>query len=170
MAQLVPLLDDANANVRALVREGLIKLADVASLAESVRTGALHMLMSGGPRGFEQAAMVLRPLKHQPAAERLLVLLGDEHEEVGIAAAWALRRLAVASTAERIFQRVRAATQNGQKKPPRSTMANFDPVGATFRQMEHLIEALGVNAISAGRRDAQSLLAGAAAGRLSAPR
>jgi HEAT repeat protein len=139
VARLGLLLDDPHRNLRISVRDSLVDLADVPALAEAVEQAAMRMLNGEGPRGREQAAIVVGGVRHEPAAERLLQLLDDRAPEVCVAAAWALCRLAVPATAAAILKRVQVET-NGMRKDPvedESRVGRFEVLG-------HLIEALGM--------------------------
>lgn len=95
---LCPLLDDRNPGVRGHVAGALVAFAADEALKDSVLTGSMTMLAATGWRGLEQASLVLGTLDHEPAADRLLELIDNERPEAAIAAAWALRKLAVEST------------------------------------------------------------------------
>jgi HEAT repeat protein len=138
VARLGPLLDDPHRDLRISVRESLVALADVPALAEPVRQEAVRMLNTESPRGREQAAIVVGAVRHEPAAKRLLQLLDDRAAEVRVAAAWALRRLAVPTTAAAILERVQVLTD----KTPEGPVEDEPRVGM-FEDLGHLIEALG---------------------------
>jgi HEAT repeat protein len=137
--QLASLLDDSNKDVRLLARTSLIRMAGAPSLKEPACRAALTKLSAEGPRGLEQAAIVLGTLEHQPAADRLVPLLTHRAAQVRVASAWALRRLAAPSTADRVLERVRELTEG----KPRPIPDWPDEVGP-YDDLEHLIEALGV--------------------------
>jgi HEAT repeat protein len=139
VAQLGPLLDDPHRDLRVSVRESLVRLADVQALAGPVRQAAMRVLASAGPRGREQAALVVGAVRHEPAAERLLQLLGDNAQEVRVAAAWALRRLALPATAATILKWVQAETSKTRQLPPEEEAGP-----SLFGDLEQLIETLGV--------------------------
>jgi HEAT repeat protein len=58
----------------------------------------MAMLAKEGWRGQEQSSILLAQLDHKPAAARLVQLLPAARPEVFVAAAWGLRKLAVADT------------------------------------------------------------------------
>jgi HEAT repeat protein len=140
VGRLGPLLDDPHRGLRVAVRESLVRLAAVPSLAEAVRQATMRVLNGRGPRGCEQAALVVGAVRHKPAAGRLLQLLDDRAGEVRVAAAWALRRLAVPATADAILGRVRAETGRVRKED----FFGEEPRVGLFQDLEYLIEALGV--------------------------
>jgi HEAT repeat protein len=147
VARLGPLLDDSHRDVRVLVRESLVRLLDLPGLAEPVQQAAMRVLSAKGPRGHEQAAIVVGAVGHKPASDRLVQLLHSHAGEVRVAAAWALRRLAVPATAAAILEKVQAATNEGRRPMPRTegeTMGETIPRDVTFHEAGHLIEALGV--------------------------
>jgi HEAT repeat protein len=98
VALLGPLLDDPHPGVRVYVRDSLFQLAQRPELDAAVREAGVKELARDAWRGAEQASMLLGALDHEPAADRLVVLLEHPRPEVTIAAAWALRRLAVPAT------------------------------------------------------------------------
>lgn len=95
---LCPLLDDRNPGVRGHVAGALVAFAANEALTDSVLTGSMTVLGGTGWRGLEQASLVLGTLDHEPAADRLLELMNNPRPEAALAAAWALRKLAVEST------------------------------------------------------------------------
>ncbi|MAE67993.1 MAG: hypothetical protein CMJ18_27390 [Phycisphaeraceae bacterium] len=114
VAQLGPLLNDLNPDLRIYVRRHLVDLAKLVHLSTPVRDAATTEL-SGTPwreleldpmaalvreswRGHEQAALLLGALDHEAAADRLIDLLEYPRVEVRVAAGTALRRLQVQET------------------------------------------------------------------------
>lgn len=98
VALLGPLLDDPHPGVRVYVRDSLFRLAGQPELGSAIRDAGVKELAKDSWRGAEQASVLLGALDHEPAARRLVVLLEHPRPEVTIAAAWALRRLAVPET------------------------------------------------------------------------
>ncbi len=98
LAPIANLLDDPHPDVRASARKALIEAAGIAKLGESVRQLATQQLAGKNWRALEQAAILLASLDHKPVAPRLVELLSFERPEVFVAAAWGLRKLAVAAT------------------------------------------------------------------------
>lgn len=89
-------LADAHPDVRAAAR-GALREHAAAQRADVL--GALDAALAGADwRANEQAAILAGQLKYDRAAPRLVALLGAPRAEPGIAAAWALRRLAVPDT------------------------------------------------------------------------
>jgi HEAT repeat protein len=83
--------------------------------------------------------LVVGAVRYKPAADRLLQLLDARAPEVRVAAAWALRRLAVPATAAAILERVQVETGRARKLP-----SEDEANGSLFGDLEHLIETLGV--------------------------
>jgi HEAT repeat protein len=145
------LLDDVHPEVRRSAADALVGLAPQPPLAQSVRAAAMRALTEAGPRGLEQAALVVGTLDHEPAADRLLQLLDHPQPAVNIAAAWALRRLAVPATAAPILERIRRETEKTQELGRKLSKLTPDEIAATqlpyfaplYEQLGHLIEALG---------------------------
>jgi HEAT repeat protein len=136
---LARLLDDPHRDVRASAREGLVRIAAAPGQAAAVGSTAARVRAGSGPRGKEQAAIVVGAVRHGPAARTLLSLMADPAPRVRIAVAWALRRLADPATAEPIFARVQLLTGSLLTYEPAEVEA-----GPAGRDLEHLIEALGV--------------------------
>jgi HEAT repeat protein len=88
-------LDDPHPDVRLQARRALRELAAKAEWREPVLREATRMLEANDWRGHEQSAILLAQLGHRPAADGLLKRLTSDRPEVCIAAAWALRQLAV---------------------------------------------------------------------------
>ena len=106
-------LDDAHPDNRGLARERMLDLSR--EYHDPVITGAMAMLATDRWRGLEQAALILGRLDHEPAAERLLELMDFPRSEVFIAAAWALRELAVEATLPRLLDAATADTTRRQQ-------------------------------------------------------
>jgi HEAT repeat protein len=132
---LARLLDDPHPEVRGAVRDWLFELQRRPELADLVLSAAAEMLAGESWRGIEQAALILGALGHRPAAPRLVALLESTRPEVGIAAAWALKRLAVPETLPALLDKARRQTEI-RSNP------NENPRGLD-EQTAHLIETFG---------------------------
>jgi HEAT repeat protein len=144
-ASLGLLLDDPHRELRVLARESLIQLAGVESLKGPVRRAVMRVLATGGPRGLEQAVMVVGAIRYEPAAGRLLELLDDRYPEVAVPAAWALRRLTVPATADALLKRVQTGIDRFGNPPAVNPSPPAARTHASSRQqLVHLIEALGL--------------------------
>ena len=95
MAPLSTLLDDVNPGLRTDVANAMVYLANSAGLREAVIENATNVLSQNSWRGCEQATMVLVNLDHKPCGTRLVELLNHDRDEVKVATAWGLGRLAV---------------------------------------------------------------------------
>jgi HEAT repeat protein len=135
VALIARLLDDPDPPVRGAVRESLYNISRRAELDGPIRRAASEMLAGDRWRGLEQAALLLAALDHKPAAPRLVELLDFNRLEVGIAAAWGLKTLAVAETLPAMFDKARR-----QDKIRRA--AQTEPPGLDG-QTAHLFEAFG---------------------------
>lgn len=91
-------LADPHPAVRVQARRALHELAGRAEHREAVIREGERLLAAADWRSQEQAALLLAQLGHRPAAGRLVELLPSRRAEVAVAAAWGLRRLAVAET------------------------------------------------------------------------
>src|SRR5262249_23995857 len=89
-----------HADVRDKAGRALVELAARKEFGDAVLSvepvGAVPAGRSW--RGLEQSAILLAQLGHEPAAGRLVELLEFDGPEVFVAAAWALRKLAVPET------------------------------------------------------------------------
>jgi len=101
-------LSDAHPEVRSRARVVLRELAaQLEFRGPTVREG-IRALGGTDWRGQEQAAILLGHLDHKSATKRLLELLRVERGEAMVAAAWALRQLAVPDTLPAVLEFVRA--------------------------------------------------------------
>ncbi|WP_197444241.1 HEAT repeat domain-containing protein [Maioricimonas rarisocia] len=132
---LASLLDDPHPDVRRSVRDDLYRLAGTDDLSDAVRRSARAVLNNDSWRGQEQAAILLGALDEETAATRLLDLLQAERPEVKIAAAWALRKLAIPETAPELFEHVQQQTK--ARRSGRGT-------DGLDEQVAHLFEALAI--------------------------
>lgn len=140
MVSVSRLLNDPHPEVRGYVCDSLYELAERAELNDAIRQSAVEVLAGDEWRGQEQAALLLGALDHEIAADRLLELLSAERSEVMVAAAWALRKLAVPATlAEMLAQ---AERQSEARRTGRGNKA-------LDRQVAHLFEAFGLMNYSA---------------------
>jgi HEAT repeat protein len=135
VAVLARLLDDPHPAVRGSVRDSLFDLAQRSELDEPIRQAATEMLAGQSWRGLEQAALLLGALDHKPASARLVELLESPRPEVGIAAAWGLKQLAVPETLPAMFDKSNRQTELRSKD-------GFTPAGLD-EQTAHLFEAFG---------------------------
>jgi hypothetical protein len=136
VAFVAQLLDDPHTGVRASVRESLFRLAQQPELDAAIRPATSNVLANDGWRGQEQAALLLCALDHKPAATRLVQLLESPRDEVMIATAWGLRKLAVPETLPAILDKVARQTESRIKKQPAPNALDV--------QVGHLCEALGL--------------------------
>lgn len=121
VAVLARLLDDPHPAVRRSVCSSLLELTRRPELDGPIREAAVGMLAGDRWRGQEQAALLLGTLDHEPVAPRLQELLDSPRAEVEIAAAWALKSLAIPETLpallEKTQQRTDIRTKPGPKPP-----------------------------------------------------
>jgi hypothetical protein len=129
------LLDDPHPAVRGKVRDQLFRLTQIPDCNTPIREAALAMLTNASWRGQEQAALLLGALDHKPAAHAMVTLLESPRGEVMVAAAWGLRKLAVADTLPAIFDKAIRQTEL-RRRAPWGTELDL--------QVAHLIEALAV--------------------------
>jgi HEAT repeat protein len=128
--------------LRAQARQALRDLAARKDLGAPVITTAMRVLEGESRHGVEQAAIVLGQLDHKPAADRLLELLRSPRPEVCVAAAWALRALAVPKTLAPILAYVQEQVpplQAGASAVHRPTVLNV----ILDHQLSQLVQLLG---------------------------
>jgi len=98
---------------------------------------ATRLLAAAGWQGEEQAAILLGQLGHKPAAARLVELLPAERPEVFIAAAWSLRKLAVADTLPQIMEY--ASHRYEQLVTSSNTVAHRAELGSQLSQLMQFV-------------------------------
>ncbi|MFN9370493.1 MAG: HEAT repeat domain-containing protein [Planctomycetaceae bacterium] len=135
MGPVSRLLDDLVPGLRQEVTAKFDKLLEQPELVPAIWKGTLEVLGQDSWRGQEQAALLVGQHRHQPAAQRLFELQSIPRAEARVAAAWALRRVAVPETLPRIFKRVDQLTKQRVSGP---MLDGID------EQVAHLIEALAV--------------------------
>ena len=91
------LLNDLNPGLRSFMSGSLVDFGKTEELRPAV-IGEVEKILAGTNwRGCEQACVVLGRLDHEPAAERMVELLGNPRGDVKVAAAWGLTQLRVAA-------------------------------------------------------------------------
>lgn len=101
--QLGRLLNDRHPDVRNAARQALLVLSEMPELRKNVLTAGTAALSSESWEGVEQSAVLLGTLDHEPVADRCFELLTHPRAEAAIAAAWALRKLAIPATLPRML-------------------------------------------------------------------
>lgn len=131
-------LDDPDPRTRRYARYALMRLDADASKRQAVRAAANDMLDSASWRGLEQASLLLGRVDHEPAAPRLIELLTHERAETRIAAAAALRALAVSDALGPMLDHATmlAGSRPAADTPPSHTLA-------TSQQLVELFQAFG---------------------------
>ena len=135
MGPVTRLMDDLVPGVRQEVTAQLDKLLENSELEPAIWQGTLAMLGQESWRGQEQAALLVGKHQYKPAAQRLFELQSIPRAEARVAAAWALRRVAVPETVPLIFRRAEQLTRQRNGGP---TLDGLD------EQCAHLFEALAV--------------------------
>ncbi len=134
-------LDDPHPDVRGQARRALEELA-AGEWRRAAIAEAMRMLGTRQWRALEQAAVLLARLDHEPAAGRLVELLAFDREEVAVAAAWGLRRLAVPETLPGVVRYVEAMRKRvlaGTEDPARKSVTAV----AVDHQLSQLHQLLG---------------------------
>lgn len=101
--QLGRLLNDPHPLVRNAARSALLEISEQPQLRDSVFAAGLAALQRSGWQELEQSAVLLGTLDFEPAATRCLELLDHPRPEAAIAAAWALRKMAILDTRPRML-------------------------------------------------------------------
>ena len=107
VAKLGRMLADAHPLVRNHARRALVGYAATLPLRPAVEMQIAKSLDAPDWRGQEQASLLAGQLKHRPVGERLVVHLSSKRAEVFIAAAWAVRELAVTETLPAVHEHVK---------------------------------------------------------------
>lgn len=126
-------LNDPHPDLRAVVREGFYTHSQDPQFEPIIREAAIAALAGDDWRGQEQASLLLAALDRKEVAPRLVELLHSDRDEVMIASAWALRKVAVLETAPAMVTRLRELSQ---------PFSDHD-LGITH-QIAHLSEAIAV--------------------------
>jgi HEAT repeat protein len=135
-------LNDPHPDVRARARQALGELAKKAEWKTIVIREATRILTADDWRGLEQAGILLARLDHKPAADRLLALLAHRRPEAFIAAAWALRVLAVPETLPGVFKYYDDTYQAMLRSGPEAGRRDV-PAAAIDQQLSQLGQFLG---------------------------
>jgi hypothetical protein len=101
-------LNDVHPEVRSKARRSLYELASKKELRERVVGEAVKALRTEQWRSLEQASILLTQFDHKPSAGRFVALLSHSRPEVFVAAAWGLRKLAVAATLPAVVAHIEA--------------------------------------------------------------
>jgi len=125
-------LNDRVPALRSHVRESFRRLSREPSLDATIRAASRTILDGDDWRGQEQAALLLAALDQKDCSGRLVELLESPRPEAFVAAAWALKTLAVPETAAPVLTFLKKRT---------------NPAAITTRtdaQDAHLMELLGI--------------------------
>lgn len=140
--KLAGLLTDPHPIVRNHARRTLVKYADSPALRIVVQEYLVKVLNASDWRGQEQAALLAGQLKHKPVAERLVALLTAKRAEAFIAAAWALRELAVPETLPAIHDHLTKRYQQLLSSGPTAGLADVT-ASEVDRQLSQLAQFTG---------------------------
>ncbi len=138
IAPLATLLDDRDPRTRRFARYALLQFDADEAKRHAVRDAATAVLASSSWRGLEQAALLLGKLDHEAAADRLIELLTHERPEARVAAAVALRWLAIQATLPTALSHAEALAQ---QKPEGMTLQQQQ---ANSKQFVELFQMFGV--------------------------
>jgi len=147
LQRLAQVLNDSHPDVRRQARQGLIEHGRNSELAQVVLSASMSVLAGNDWRGQEQAALLLAALDHKPAATRLIEVLEVERPEAMIAAAWALKKLAIPDTAPAMLDKATRQTKARLEH-------HLNDLDNTDLQVAHLMEALAL----LDHRDAMPLM------------
>lgn len=104
-------LNDPHPDLRVIVREGFYTHSQNPQFEPAIRESVIATLAGDDWRGQEQACLLLAALDRKEVAPRLVELLHSDRDEVMIASAWALRKLAVPETAPAMVTRLRELSE-----------------------------------------------------------
>jgi HEAT repeat protein len=124
-------LDDPHPDVRGKARQALLKLAGQKPSKDRVIMKATEVLATRRWRALEQAALLLAQLDHKPAAARMLELLDFDRDEVFVAAAWGLRKLAVPETVPAVVRQIKANSFASDKQAARARHPDWADIGVS---------------------------------------
>jgi HEAT repeat protein len=126
------MLNDANPHLRAEARLRLHGSDGNPNLTQTVREAVMAKLASNATDAIVESAVLLGRLDHQPAAPRLVELLGDSRHEVRMAAIVGLRWLANEQTYPRLYEHAMMLSKALLMDRGRAYAAGFD---AELRQV-----------------------------------
>jgi HEAT repeat protein len=136
VAVLTKLLNDPDPELRRSVCSFLLELTQQPALDVPIREAAVKMLAGDQWRGQEQAALLLGSLDHEACAPRLQQLLDSPRAEAEVAAAWAIKSLAISEMLPSLLERGR------QKTALRRTAGAALPPGID-KELGHIFELFG---------------------------
>jgi HEAT repeat protein len=131
-------LDDSHPDVRGKARQALLKLAARKQWKDHIIAKVTETQATQRWRELEQATILLAQLDHKPAASRMLELLDFDRDEVFVAAAWGLRKLAVPDTVPAVVGHIRSKAFKSDKQPARTMHPDWADIG-----MSQLIQLVG---------------------------
>lgn len=135
-------LNDPHPDIRAYARQCLVQLAAKPDLKPVVLDRLTTILNGSDWRGQEQAALLAGQLDHKPSATRLVELLAAKRAEAFIAAARALRVLAVLETLPPVLAHLQMRHGQIRAKGYNAGLENVS--GAELdRQLSQLCQFLG---------------------------
>lgn len=138
---LTAFLDDPHPRNRTAAGDGLFALAGLGDeFRASVEQHAMQALGHSSWRVLERASLLVAGLDYEPAADRLVTLLGHPRGEVAVASAFALKELAVEATLPAVLEQL-------QQLAPREDYEDSEKGREEFawvtRQAQQLCEMLG---------------------------
>lgn len=138
VVQLATVLSDMNPGLRRDVSSSLLRLAQQEALRDVVIQASVDTVSRDEWRSLEQAIVVLAVLDHEAVAPRLVELLTHVRPEVLVAAAWGLRKLAVAETLPAML-----AQAEQQFKLVEDNSFDLRYLQSLDAQLSHLFQAFG---------------------------
>ena len=109
-SRIARMMNDPHPAVRRTARDALLDRAGQGGQKKAIITIARTYLAGKNWRAKEHAALILGQLDDKASADKLVELLNHRQAEVFIAAAWALRKLAVPATLPAMLKRVNVVT------------------------------------------------------------
>jgi hypothetical protein len=139
LKRLADRLGDPHPDVRARARQALHELAVKAEWKAAVLREGTRVLGGDDWRALEQAAILLAQLDHKPAADRLAGLLRHPRPEAFVAAAWALRALAVPDTPPKVLAHFEETYQAMLRAGPAAVRPDAPAVDRQLAQLAQLL-------------------------------
>jgi len=135
-------LSDLHPDVRNQARVVLLDLDGKTEWRDVVRREAMRVLNGDEWQGLEQAALLLGQVDHKAAAPRLLVMLNGKRGEAIVAAAWALRKLAIPETLPDVLRYVEGQYDKMNEDDTTGGRSTLSPE-AVDDQLAQLVQFLG---------------------------
>lgn len=143
LPKLGTLLSDSHPDVRRHAQHTLVKYAEQPALRKGVEEQCTKAINGNDWQGQEQAALLAGQLKFKPVAKRLVELLAVKQPDTFIAAAWALRVVAVPDTLPAVNEFLKLRHKQLLSYGKKAGMDNVTPEQIDD-QMTQLVQFIGL--------------------------